>query len=173
MIELHWKVESNFKVKVGGNIFINTPNLIVYREEPLFKMYRSTSDGLLGIDFDIYNNSGDKVATIRKGMIHAGNEKDFTIVKEFDHYTITENSSGRIICDIKKREEAGEVELELSVRMHTKDCFLFDANPTGINVRGNYLSGNTFVGLGVGILIAPADYIPRNLTVGIRIHINL
>lgn len=173
MIELHWKVESHFKVKIGGNIFINTPNLIVYREEPLFKMYRSTSDGLLGIDFDIYNNSGDKVTTIRKGMIVAGNEKDFSIVKEFDHYTITEKLSGRIICGIKKREEAGEVELDLSVYMYTKNGFLFDATPTGINVSSNLISGNIISGLDVGILIAPADYISRDLTFGIRINTNI
>jgi len=173
MIKLHWKVESNFKVKVGGNIFINTPNLIVYREEPLFKMYRSTSDGLLGIDFDIYNKSGDKVATIRKGMIVSGNEKDFSIVKKFDHYIITENSSGRIICDIKKRGEAGEVELDLSVRMYTKGGFLFDAAPTRINVRGNYLSGNTFSGFDVGMLIAPAYYNNRDLKIGVRIITDL
>jgi len=173
MIVMHWKVESNFKVKVGGNIFINTPNLIVYREEPLFKMYRSTSDGLLGIDFDIYNNRGDKVATVRKGMIVVGNENDFSIVKEFDHYTITEKLSGRSICGIKKRGKAGEVELDLSVYMYTKNGFLFDATPTGINVGGNFLSGNIFIGKDAGILIAPADFNSRDLAFGIRINSNL
>ena len=158
MISLHWIVEETFKVKIGGNIFINTPNIIMYGEEPLFKMYRSTSDGLLGIDFDIYKENGEKVATIRKSMIVDGNENDFSILKEFDHYTITEKSSGRIICDIKKREVAGDVELEVNVQMYTKKGFLFKATPTGTNIGSNLISGNILSNCQCGIYIDPKSY---------------
>ena len=156
MISLHWIVEEAFKVKIGGNTFINTPNIIMYGEEPLFKMCRSTSDGLLGIDFNIYKENGEKGATIRKGMIVDGNENDFSILKEFDHYTITEKSSGRIICDIKKREVAGDVELEVNVQMYTKKGFLFKATPTGTYIGSNLISGNILSN--GGIYINPNSY---------------
>ena len=158
MISLHWRVEEKFKVKIGGNTYINTPNLILYGEEPLFKIYRSTSDGLLGIDFDIYEENGNKVATIRKGMIVDGNEDAYTIVRSYDHYTITENSSGGIICDLKKREKAGEVELELNVKMYTRTGFLFIATPTGTNIGTNLISGNVISDSRVGIFIDPNKY---------------
>ena len=158
MISLHWIVEETFKVKIGGNTYINTPNIIVYGEEPLFKIYRSTSDGLLGIDFDIYKENGEKVATIRKGMIVDGNENEFSILKEVDHYTITEKSSGRIICDIKKREVAGDVELEVNVQMYTKRGFLFIAAPTGTNIGSTSITGNIFSNCQYGIYIDPNSY---------------
>ena len=158
MIFLHWRVEENFKVKIGGNIYINIPNIIVYGKEPLFKIYRSTSDGLLGIDFDIYEENGEKVATIRKGMIVDGNEDDYSIVEKLDHYTITEKKSGRVICDLKKKEQAGEVELDLSVKMYTKRGFLFEATPTETNIGGLSVSGSTFRNLAVGISIKPTKF---------------
>jgi len=158
VILLHWKVEENFKVKIGNNIFINTPNIVMYGEEPLFKIYRSTSDGLLGIDFDIYDERGIKVATIRKGMIVDGNEDDFIFVRNFDHYTIIEKTSKRIICDLKKREMAGEVELELNLKTYTKKGFLFEATPEGMNIESNFLSGNIIKDGQVGIFIDAKKY---------------
>lgn len=39
--DIMWTVEDRFSVKLGGNTYINTPNLVVYKGEPLFRMYRS------------------------------------------------------------------------------------------------------------------------------------
>ncbi len=153
----HWKVEERFKVKIGGCTFINTPNLVKYGDELLFKCYRSISDSLLGIDFDIYDESGDKVATIRKGMIVDGDEDKYSIVEDFDHFTITEKFSGRIICEIRKREEAeGDVEFELFVKMYTKSGFLFEATPTRTNTL--FITGVVFEDCKVGIQINPQEY---------------
>ncbi len=54
-----WKVEKDFKVILGGNTYINVPNLVAYKGKPLFKIERRESDGLLGISFDIYNQKAD------------------------------------------------------------------------------------------------------------------
>ncbi len=114
----------------------------MYGEEPLFRIYRSTSDGLLGFDFDIYKENDEKVATIRKGMIVDGNENEYTITRRFDHYWIKENSSGRILCEIKKREEAGDAELEVNVELYTRSGFLFQATPAGTNIGTTLITGN-------------------------------
>ena len=55
-----WEVSKDFKVKLGGNYFINTPNLIVEKGISLFRLFRR-EDGFLGIDFDIYNSKGTKL----------------------------------------------------------------------------------------------------------------
>ena len=56
-----WKVEDRFRVKLGGNTYINTPRLIVYKGTPLFQLGRSESDGMLGIDFDVFDAAGQRV----------------------------------------------------------------------------------------------------------------
>ena len=57
-------------MKLGGNIYINTPNLVAYRGEPLFTLRRHDETGYLGIDFDIYNAQGEKVAAVRRSEIY-------------------------------------------------------------------------------------------------------
>ena len=43
-----WNVETKFAVRLGGNTYINTPSLIVFQGEPLFRLRRSDEDGMLG-----------------------------------------------------------------------------------------------------------------------------
>ena len=35
-----WKLESEFSVRLGGNTYINTPNLIVYKGTSIFRIRR-------------------------------------------------------------------------------------------------------------------------------------
>ena len=92
-----WYTEDEFKVKIGGTTYINVPNIVVCKGVSLFKIIRSDSDGLIGIAFDIYDENGKKVATIRRGRIVQGNDDDYDIVTAHDHYTITEKSTGKMI----------------------------------------------------------------------------
>ncbi len=138
-----WEVENQFIVKIGSNIYINVPEIIVYDNEPLFKIVRAKNTNLLGVDFDIYDKKGDKVATVRRGMIVQGDENNYIIRKDFDHFTAKEKSSGRMICEIKKRDKAGNAELELNVHMYTKDGFLLKATPEGTNVKNLLLKNTT------------------------------
>ena len=147
-----WHVENEFKVIIGGNTYINTPNIVVYKGVSLFTIRRS-EDGLLGIDFDIFDKQGKRVATIRKGVIVQGNQSEYTITTGMDRYTLTENKTGTIICDIKKRSQATQAEIEVSVKLYTPDGFLFDATPTGTNLPGIKMSGNIISNCGAGIVI--------------------
>ncbi len=76
-------------------------------------------------------------------MIVQGDENNYIIRKDFDHFTVKEKASGRMICEIKKREKAGNAELELNVHMYTKDGFLLKATPTGTNAMGLYMTNCT------------------------------
>ena len=66
-------LEDKFRVILGGNTYINTPNLVVFKGKPLFTIKRS-SDGLLGIDFDIFDKGGNRVAAVRNGIIVQGQD---------------------------------------------------------------------------------------------------
>ncbi len=35
-----WQVEDKFRVIIGGNTYINIPNIIVYKGQPLFVLKR-------------------------------------------------------------------------------------------------------------------------------------
>jgi hypothetical protein len=148
-----WKVEDQFRVIIGGNTYINTPNVIVYKGTPLFILKRSENDGILGIDFDIYDKKEEKVATVRNGVIVQGDKRKYDISSGMDRYIVTDIASGRVICDIRKRSQAPNAELEVSVKMYTRDGFLIDAGPDQTNIGGLQLRGNTFENCGAGIAI--------------------
>jgi len=148
-----WHVENEFKVVIGGNTYINTPNIIVYKGTSLFTVRRS-DDGLLGIDFDVFNKQGNRIATIKKGVIVQGNQDEYIITTGMDRYTLTEKKTNTVICDIKKRTQSANAELEISVKLYTPDGFFIDATPTGTNLPGNtMLKGCTFTSCGAGIAI--------------------
>lgn len=147
-----WQIENEFSVKLGGNTYINTPNLIVVQGESLFKIYRSESDGILGIDFDVYNSSRAKVATIRKGIVVSGDEAAYEISSSHEKYSVTDKSSGKEIVSVQRRNVSG-AELEVSVELYTKTGFLINATPTSTNVGGMMMTGNVFKDCGAGLVI--------------------
>src|SRR3972149_9459487 len=140
-------------VKLGGNTYINTPNLVVYKGQPLFRIYRSESDGILGIDFDVFNASGNRVATFRKGVVVQGDSNNYLIKTGHDVYEVTEKASGRLIARVKRRGGQG-AEMEVSVHFYPPDGFLFDATPTHTNVGGMMMAGCVIEDCGAGIVIA-------------------
>jgi hypothetical protein len=137
---------------LGGNTYINTPNLVVYKDEPLFRIRRSEEDGMLGIDFDVFDSSGSRVATFRKGVVVQGDEQHYEIESSHSEYTVKEKSSGRLIANVKRRGVEG-AELEASVHLYTHDGFLFDATPTETNLGGMKITGSTIKDCGAGIVI--------------------
>ena len=45
-----WLKEREFKIRLGGNTYINVPTLIAFRSEALFTVHRQEESGQLGID---------------------------------------------------------------------------------------------------------------------------
>jgi hypothetical protein len=147
-----WTVEDRFSVKLGGNTYINTPNLVVYKGEPLFRVYRSESDGILGIDFDVFDASGTRVATFRKSIVVQGDSDNYVIKSGHEEYEVTDKASGQLIAKVRRRGAEG-AEMEVSVRLYTPDGFLLDATPTQTNIGGVMMTGNVFENCGAGIAI--------------------
>lgn len=128
-----WYIEDKFHVIIGGNTYINVPNIVVYKETPLFALKRQESDGMLGIDFDLFNNKGKRVATIRHNHIVQGNLDDYEFIREVNRYAVVEKATDRVILDIRRRSDAAPAELLVSVKLYTPDGFLFDATPECTN----------------------------------------
>ena len=147
------KIETEFTVKLGGNTYINTPNLVVYKDESLFRIYRSESDGMLGIDFDVFDSQKKRIATVRKGIVVQGDANNYEIKTGHDEYSVTEKNSGRLVASVKRRGAQG-AELEVTVHLYTPDGFLFDATPIHTNVGGMMMTGCTIKDYGAGIVIA-------------------
>lgn len=146
-----WTIEDKFKVKLGGNYYIDTPNLIEYKGEPLFELKRADNTGLLGISFNIYNEAGSKIAAVKEGRIYQGDKDAYSVEIGADRYTLTDRGTDRVICDIKKRAMAHPAELDVSVTLYTKDGFLIEATPEQTNLGGIVMRGNTMSGCRVGI----------------------
>lgn len=148
-----WNIEDKFRVIIGGNTYINVANLVVYKGEPLFTLKRRESDGQLGIDFDVFDGTGARIATVRGNRIVQGMEDDYQIIRDVDRYAVIERATGKVICDIRRHSQAPESELEVSVELFTPDGFLFKATPDETNIKGLMLRGNVFENLGAGIVI--------------------
>jgi hypothetical protein len=147
-----WKVETKFAVRLGGNTYINTPNLIVYKGTPLFRIRRSEQDGILGIDFDVHDSTGKRVAIFAKGVVVQGDKGNYDIETGHEQYKVTERSSGRVVAQVRRRGVEG-AELDVAVRMYLPDGFFLDAGPDATNLGGGTLIGNVFENCGAGIAI--------------------
>ena len=149
-----WTVPKEFTVKLGGNYYVNTPNMIVANGENIFRLKRREEDGLLAVDFDVYAEDGSKVATIRNGNVVQGDAEKYEFHKEHHRYWVVDRDSGRTICDVRKsaRAEDGS-ELEVSVDLYTKSKFHLMADPDKTNIGGMVMTGCTMKDCGAGIVV--------------------
>jgi hypothetical protein len=148
-----WYKEDNFTVKIGSNFYKNTPNLIVYKGESIFTITRAESTELLGINFIIYDEKGNKIAVVKQGRIYSGDKNAYEIIVNQNEYILKEQVSGRIICDIKKRTLVNNAELDINVNLYTRDGFLIEATSESTNIGNNMITGSYFENCGAGIVI--------------------
>lgn len=148
-----WKVEKEFSIRLGGNMYINTPNLIVFQGESIFQIRRSDEDGILGIDFEVFDAQGKRVATFKKGIVVQGDKENYIIDSGHEFYSVTEKSTGRVVARVQRRG-VKDAELDVQVQMYLPNGFLLDAGHTTTNLpRGNQITGCVFRDCGAGIAI--------------------
>jgi hypothetical protein len=146
-----WLVETNFVVRLGGNTYINTPNLVVFKGTPIFHLRRG-DDGLLGIDFDVFGKDGARVARFRKGVVVDGDSGSYDITTGHDAFSVAEKTTGKMIARVQRRGVSG-AELDVWVSTYLPNGALFDAGPTETNLGGIKMTGNTFKDCAAGIAI--------------------
>ena len=149
-----WIVPEHFKVIIGGNTYIDCPVIIDYKGQSLFELRRSDTDGYLGINFDLYGSEGKRVGTVRNALFVPPVPEGYSVQFGANHYTLTEDATGRVICDIKLRYEAqSDAEIEVAAEMYMPDGFLLRFTPEQTNLGGITLRGNIFRNCGAAIKI--------------------
>ncbi len=148
-----WKVEKRFHVRLGGNTYVNVPNLISYKGQPLFTFKRHEETEYLGIYFDIYDAQGRHSAAVKRNEIYFGDKDKYKIDGSHNRYIFSERDSNRVICDIKKREDAHPAELEVAVNLYTPSGFFLEATPEQTNLGGIVMIDNLIMDCPNGILI--------------------
>ena len=117
----------------------------------MFRIRRG-EDGMLGIDFDVYDKAGKRIAKFAKGVVVDGDTANYVVESGHETYMVTDQSSGRVIARVQRRGVQG-VELDVWVKMYLPNGFLLDAGPTATNLGGVTLTGNIFENCGAGIAI--------------------
>ena len=127
------EVPQKFEVKLGGNVYIDTPRLIVSKGAPLLQLRRNASGGILEMDLDVFDESGRRTAVFRNGNLARGDSGAYIVTTRHDEYRVTERCSGRAVVIGKRRLASGDV--HVWVEMYTPRGFLFVATPTEMNVK--------------------------------------
>lgn len=107
---------------------------------------------MLGIDFDVYDQCGKRIAVFAKNVVVNGDAATYEISSSHDTYAVKERSSGRVIASVQRRGVNG-AELDVHVRMYLPNGFLLDAGPQATNLGGAVFNGNVFKDCGAGIAI--------------------
>jgi hypothetical protein len=152
-----WQIENSFRVRLGGNTYINVQNLVEYKGTPLFTLKRHDDNGQLGIYFEIYDSAGQHIASVKRNQIYIADKGLYTVDGTANRYQVIEKVSGRVLCDIKRGQDAAPAELEVSVELYTPDGFLFKASPEETNVGGIRMINNTIMGCRTGIAIGSSN----------------
>ena len=147
-----WKVEKEFAIRLGGNTYIDTPDLIVCQGTSIFQVRRSDEDGMLGIDFGVFDSKGQRIATFKKGIVVQGDQANYKIDSGHETYSVTQRSSGRVIARVQRRGVQG-AELDVQVHMYLPNGFLLEAGPQSTNLGGLTMTGSVFRSCGAGIVI--------------------
>ena len=131
------KVRENFVVRVGGNEYTDTPNLLACKGEPVLTIRREPKSG----ELDIYDEKGREKAVVRNAKLVKGNKDAFDIRVTENSYTVFDNKAERAVCEIRRRANARDMDLDVSLLLHTPEGFLVHANPDQTNLRTRQAEG--------------------------------
>ena len=129
------KVQEHFVVRLGGNDYLDTPNLIVYKGEPILKVTRDESNDELKVEAEIFDSEGRCKAQVEGTRLVKGDPQAVDIRSTENNYTIRDRSNDRVVCEIRRRAGQQKMDLDVSVLMHAPDGFLIHANPAQSNVK--------------------------------------
>ncbi|MBZ5524828.1 MAG: hypothetical protein LAP21_21535 [Acidobacteriia bacterium] len=143
-----------FTVKLGGMNFINVKNIMMFRGEPLFTVYRSESDGALSVNFEVFDSNGNKLASVKQNRIYPHHEqaKNLQLGGNASTYTLTDTANNKMLVRIDKRE-AAETELDVFLHTYLPNGVLFNASPDGTSLASHFFKGVTIADAGVGVNI--------------------
>jgi hypothetical protein len=137
------QVPEGFRTRIGGNIFRDTPSLVVYLGTPLLTIEREAVSGRLLVDLAIFDSQGIEQARIEKTSFTQGNTTEFSISETDNLVKVQDHKAERVICELQRRDSTKGADLDVYVLTHAPDGFLIHASPVQSNIGGK-ASGKTF-----------------------------
>ncbi len=130
-----WLVPEQFRVMVGGHAYTGCPVIVRYEGEPVFELRRSASDGYLGINLVLYGRSGREIGMVRSGVFATPVPKGYSVRFAEERYTLTEDASGRVVCDIRFRPVGQEAAvISVTAQMYMPNGSLLSITPQGTDL---------------------------------------
>jgi hypothetical protein len=108
------KAVGNYIARIGGIIYKNVEDPIIFNGASLLGLTRNTSDGELGVNLDLKDESGNKIAAITDGNVSEIDSEKYTIIEGQDRFAVVEKASGRTWADIRRRISDEIYELDVS-----------------------------------------------------------
>jgi len=108
------EMAKGYVARIGGIIYKNVENPIIFNEKPILFLTRNPLNGELDVSFDLVGENGDKIATIIDSAITQFDSANYLISEGTDRIAIVDRVSGRIWADIRKNITDEIYELDIS-----------------------------------------------------------
>lgn len=129
------KLRKNFVVRIGGNEYADTPDLLAFQGNPVLTVKRGDESGDLDVRLDVYDERGRERARVRDAEVVKGDSDSIDIRVTENSYTVFDRNRKRVLCELRRRGHARDMDLDAWLLLHTPDGFLVHANPDQTNLR--------------------------------------
>ena len=137
------KVPEGFKTRIAGNVFQDTPNVVVCLGEPLLTLERDASTGRLLVGFTVFDATGTERARVEGTKLTGAKKSDYSVLETDNLVRVRDNTAERVICELQRRDSTKGADVDAYVLTHAPDGFLIHASPVQSNISGK-VSGETF-----------------------------
>jgi len=162
-----WLREKDFTIRLGGNVYIDTPVMVAFDGQSLFTVVRQ-EDGYLGIDFEVNSANGTKVASVKRNNIYLGDKDAYALEGEPERLRLISKPSNDALVDIRKNASSAPAELDVSVRSYLPDRRLMDLGPNTSNLGGIRMTGCVLKNCGIGIAVSSSGGVALCVALGSR-----
>ena len=104
----------DYIARIGGIIYKNVENPIIFNETPVLGLTRDTRDGVLNVTLNLKDENGNRIATITDGNLSEIDSGKYIVIECQDRLAVVEKTSGRIWADIRRRIRDEIYELDVS-----------------------------------------------------------
>lgn len=146
------KVPKNFKTRIGGNFYQNTPNLVVCCGTTLLRLEREEGNGDLLVQLVIFDSSGRRKAVVEGTRLTEGAAQEYSIQMTDSSYKVREIATGRVICELQRCAATRTRDLDAFLLLHAPNGFFVHANPMQTNL-GTNATGETFQNLDAALVM--------------------
>ena len=108
------KAIGDYVARIGGIVYRNVENPIVFNGAPVLELTRDTPDGELDANLDLKDESGKRIATITDGSVIEIDDGKYSVIEGQNRLAVVEKATGRIWADIRRKIRDEIYELEVS-----------------------------------------------------------